>query len=182
MIKWAVLLFAILVLVISSLESSALTYSQAKTKLKSIYKIQPKTFYCGCDIEWLSKKKLVPSTKDCGYTPRNEFTRKGNINERAKRIEWEHVVPAWEFGHQLQCWQKGKRKYCSKNSEVFRAMESDLHNLVPAIGEINEGRSNFKFGLIDNEERIYGQCDAEVNFKKKIFEPAANIRGDIART
>ena len=61
-------------------------------------------------------------------------------------------------------------------------MESDLHNLVPAIGEINEGRSNFKFGLIDNEERIYGQCDAEVNFKKKIFEPASKIRGDIART
>lgn len=53
-------------------------------------------------------------------------------------------------------------------------MESNLHNLVPAIGEIYEDYSNFKFGLIDNEERIYGQCDAEVNFKKKIFEPASN--------
>lgn len=165
-----------------SLTSEALTFSQAKTKLKSIYKSQPETFYCGCDIKWLSKKKLVPVTEGCGYKARNEFTKKGKVNQRALRIEWEHIVPAWEFGHQLQCWQKGKRKYCAKNSKAFKNMEGDLHNLVPAIGEVNADRSNFKYGLIDKEARVYGQCDAEVNFKGRIFEPAPNVRGDIART
>ena len=38
-------------------------------------------------------------------------------------------------------------------------MEADLHNLVPAIGEINGDRSNFTFEHIDGEERVYGACD-----------------------
>jgi len=171
-----------LLILLLSFSSEALTFSQAKSKLKSIYKIQPESFYCGCGIKWQSKKKLIPVIESCGYKPRNEYTKKGNINKRAKRIEWEHVVPAWEFGHQLQCWQKGKRKYCAKNSQVFKNMEGDLHNLVPAIGEVNADRSNFKYGLIDKEVRVYGKCDAEVNFKKRIFEPAPNVRGNIART
>ncbi|MBQ4836023.1 endonuclease [Pseudoalteromonas luteoviolacea] len=158
-----------------------MSFSQAKKELKKIYKAQPKTFYCGCDIEWQSKKKLVPSTDNCGYAPRNEFTKKGNVNQRAQRIEWEHVVSAWEFGHQLQCWQNGGRKACKKIPQ-FKAMEGDLHNLVPAIGEVNGDRSNYRFRMIEGENRVYGSCDAEVDFKAKAFEPAPEIRGDIART
>jgi deoxyribonuclease-1 len=175
-------LLQLTLLLLFSFSIEALTFSQAKKKLKLIYKSQPESFYCGCNIKWQSKSKLIPSIETCGYEPRNEFTKKGNINKRAKRIEWEHVVPAWEFGHQLQCWQKGGRKYCAKKSKLFKNMEGDLHNLVPAIGEVNADRSNFKYGLIDKEVRIYGQCDAEVNFKGRIFEPALNVRGNIART
>ena len=29
----------------------------------------------------------------CGYVPRNEYTKSGKKNERARRIEWEHVIP-----------------------------------------------------------------------------------------
>jgi len=47
-----------------------------------------------------------------------------------------HVVPAWEFGHQLQCWQDGGRKNCGKNNPQFKKMEADLHNLVPAVGAV----------------------------------------------
>ncbi|WP_310733773.1 endonuclease [Colwellia sp. BRX10-2] len=133
-------------------------------------------------MKWQSNSKLVPLIEHCGYKPRNELIKKGNLNKRAKRIEWDHFVPAWEFGHQLQCWQKGGRKYCAKKSKPFKNMEGDLHNLVPDIGEVNADRSNFKFGLIDKEVRVYGQCDAEVNFKSRIFEPAANLRGNITRT
>ena len=46
----------------------------------------------------------------------------------ASRVEWEHVVPAWQFGHQRQCWQDGGRKNCAKDP-VYRKMESDMHNL-----------------------------------------------------
>jgi len=61
-------------------------------------------------------------------------------------------------------------------------MEADLHNLVPAIGEVNGDRSNFRFAMIEGEPRVYGQCDFEVDFKERKAEPRDAIRGDIART
>lgn len=159
----------------------SLSFSSAKKILKEIYKAHPQTFYCGCGIEWQSKKKLTPNTAYCDYSPRNELTRSGKVNKRAQRIEWEHIVSAWEFGHQLQCWQDGGRKACKKVGK-FKVMEGDLHNLVPAIGEVNGDRSNFRFRMIDGENHVYGKCDAEVDFKAKAFEPAPEVRGDIART
>lgn len=38
------------------------------------------------------KKNMVDRTS-CRYEPRNEFTKKGKVNERARRIEWEHLIP-----------------------------------------------------------------------------------------
>lgn len=93
----------------------------------------------------------------------------------------EHVVPAWEFGHQLQCWQEGGRKGC-KNDPTFNAMESDMMNLVPAVGELNGDRSNFRYGMIEGEPRAYGQCDFEVDFKGRVAGPRPEVRGDIDRT
>jgi deoxyribonuclease I len=59
-------------------------------------------------------------------------------------------------------------------------MQSDMHNLLPSIGEVNGDRSNFVFGEIDGEEREYGECDFEV--VERIAEPKKSIRGDIARS
>lgn len=171
-----------LTLTLVSATALALNFSQAKKQLKALYKEYPSTFYCGCDIEWVSPKKLVPNPESCGYSPRKPVTRKGNPNERAKRIEFEHVVSAWEFGHQLQCWQQGKRKYCKKTSERFNQMEGDLFNLAATIGELNNDRSHYRFGMIEGESRVYGLCDAEVDFKVRVFEPREAVRGDIART
>jgi deoxyribonuclease-1 len=153
----------------------ALTFSKAKVQLKKIYADYPTSFYCGCDIKYVSNKKLVPDWYSCQYTPRKQ-------PKRAARIEFEHVVPASEFGHQRMCWQNGGRKNCTKTDDIFSEMEGDLHNLVPAIGEVNGDRSNYKFSMIAGEERLYGQCDAEVDFKRRIFEPPSNVQGDIART
>ncbi len=158
-----------------NLSAQAPSFGKAKKHLKDLYQAYPSTFYCNCKIKWLSKKKLIPDWQSCGFKPRKQ-------KKRASRIEWEHVVAAWEFGHQLQCWQDGGRKNCRKNNEQFKLMEGDLHNLVPAIGEVNGDRSNYKFTMITGEERVYGQCDAEVNFKQKIFEPKDDIRGNIARS
>ena len=61
-------------------------------------------------------------------------------------------------------------------------MESDLHNLVPAIGEVNGDRSNFRFSQWNgNEGAFYGQCPAKVDFKERTFEPPEQSRGAIAR-
>ena len=46
----------------------------------------------------------------------------------------EHVVPAWQFGHQRQCWQDGGRKTALKIRSIAR-WESDMHNLQPSVGE-----------------------------------------------
>jgi deoxyribonuclease-1 len=152
------------------------SFRVAKKIASQIYIDHKATFYCGCDFEWKGKKGAgKPDLKSCGYGVRKQL-------KRASRTEWEHVVPAWAFGHQLQCWQEGKRKNCSKNSPQFKAMESDLHNLVPAIGEVNGDRSNYKFSDWNGTPTKYGQCPIVIDFKKRQVQPPKQSRGAISRT
>ena len=60
-------------------------------------------------------------------------------------------------------------------------METDLHNLVPAVGELNGDRSNRPFGMVVGEPRAYGRCDFEVDFSIDVVEPRPKVRGNIAR-
>ena len=57
-----------------------------------------------------------------------------------------------------------------------------MHNLQPAIGELNADRFNYRFSMLEGGPRKYGQCDFEVNFKAKKAEPPPAVRGNIART
>ncbi len=148
-------------------------FSQAKAYAAQINADAPGSFYCGCKINWQGKKG-VPDLASCGYQVRK------NAN-RANRIEWEHVVPAWTFGHQRQCWQDGGRKQCAKDAG-YRRIESDLHNLQPAIGEVNGDRGNFMYSQWHGSEHQYGQCEMKIDFKNKQAEPPARARGAIART
>lgn len=181
-IKSFLLYLSICFLLPSSIFAKDLSFSQAKKALTKLYQHQPnpQTFYCGCDINWKGKKGS-PAANSCGYTPRKAITRSGKENARAKRIEWEHVMPAYWFGHQHQCWQNGGRKACKKEP-IFRAMEGDLHNLQPAIGELNGDRSNYRFAMLGQTPKKYGQCDFAVDFKGKKAQPPMSKRGDIART
>ncbi len=131
-------------------------------------------FYSGCRFRQY-EKKLVPVHRSCGYQPRKNVS-------RSKRIEWEHVVPAWVFGHQLKCWQEGGRSHCRNTHQRFRQMEADMHNLVPAIGEINGDRSNYRFQMITGENRLYGQpVNMEIDFGQRWAEPPEQVFGDIGR-
>ena len=80
--------------------------------------------------------------------------------------------------------RKGKpfkgRNCARKVAPKFRYMESDLYNLVPAVGEINGLRSNYSFAMIPGEKRQFGNCDMEIEGRKA--EPPSEKRGDIART
>jgi len=159
------------------------SFRDAKKLLsRQVYSDHHLTFYAGCNYD--AKGRI--NAGSCGYTPRKN-------SKRGQRIEWEHIVPAWAFGHALQCWQhascnsnSGKsykgRRCCRDSNAAFRAMESDMHNLVPAIGELNGDRSNFRYGMIAGEARHYGTADFEVDFRHSLAEPAPIIRGDIART
>lgn len=153
-------------------QSGPQSFREAKQMAARLYASLPggpRTFYCNCAF---SGKQIDASA--CGYKARKN-------PRRGARLEWEHVVPAWEFGHQLQCWQNGGRKNCSKNDAQFRRMEADLHNLVPTVGELNGDRSNYRFGMLEGEARRYGRCDFEVDFKQRRAEPEEDRRGDIAR-
>ena len=164
----------------SALSAGGSSFSKSKRLLaKEIYSDHKTSFYCGCDYSLKpkpkkpNKKQLTPDWKSCDYTPRKQA-------KRASRIEWEHVMPAHHFGQHMQCWRDGGRKACKKDP-TFKKMEADMYNLVPAVGEVNGDRSNFKFGMIDGEKRAYGQCDVEIDFKARKAEPKPSIRGDIAR-
>jgi len=168
------LIILFILLLLHSLVSDASTsFRQSKKKLAKVYQDHAVTFYCGCDFAAVNKK-LKPDLGSCGYQPRKN-------RKRASRIEWEHVVPAWAFGHQMQCWQNGGRKACRKDRQ-FRLMEADMHNLVPAIGEVNGDRSNYRFAMVEGEPRRYGRCNMEIDFKSRKAEPPPEVRGDIART
>jgi deoxyribonuclease-1 len=147
-------------------------FSQAKAEAVKINQGAP-TFYCGCNISWQGKKG-TPDLPSCGYQARKN-------QSRADRIEWEHVMPAWQFGHLRQCWQDGGRKSCAKDAG-YRQIETDLHNLQPAIGEVNGDRNNFMYGQWNGGEGQYGRCEMKVDFKAKAAEPPARARGAIART
>lgn len=69
------------------------TFVEAKKIAWKLYAERPVEFYCGCTY-----KGNRVDLDSCGYEPRKNA-------QRAGRIEWEHVVPAWVIGHQRQCWQ-----------------------------------------------------------------------------
>lgn len=60
-------------------------------------------------------------------------------------------------------------------------MEADLHNLTPAIGEINADRSNFQFGVLPTTSKQHGNCNFKVDFKGRTAEPRDEVKGQIAR-
>lgn len=145
-------------------------FMHAKQVLLLVYAGMEEEFYCGC--RYHGKTMDLDS---CGYTPRKNA-------DRAARLEWEHVVPAWTIGHLRQCWQSGGRKNCTANDPVFSQAEGDLNNLVPSIGEVNGDRSNFPYSAWSrNPEPIYGQCKTVVDFKLKRAQPREEVRGRAAR-
>lgn len=138
------------------------------------------TFYCGCDFT--PDNEISHSN---GYIPKKTW-------KRAHRLEWEHIVPAHAFGQSFNEWREGhpecvdskgkpfKGRNCARKVSVpFRYMESDMFNLVPAVGEINGLRSNFSFAMIPGEKREFGTCDMEIENRKA--EPPPEVRGNIAR-
>lgn len=141
------------------------------------------TFYCGCRInyEGTARKNRVkmsgPDWKSCGYRSRSN-------TDRAERIEWEHIMPAHQFGSAMKshCWQNGGRKNCEKTDPYFMSVEADMHNLVPSVGEVNGDRSNFRYDDLGLEPSQYGQCEMVVDFEHKAAQPPKARRGVIART
>lgn len=174
----------ILVILTITLSLEATSFSSSKkTLLKKVYYDNQFTFYCNNPYEIKlvqGKQKALIIQDDKYYTPRKPYFKSGKPNYRAKRIEWEHIMPAHNFGKHLPCWKKGGRKACKKD-KLFKKMEADMHNLVPAIGEVNADRSNYRYGADKLIIGQYGSCEMQVDFKAKRAYVRDDIKGDIAR-
>jgi len=168
-----------IILTLSSLlaMASPSNFSEAKVELrKFIYHDQTNngTIYCGCSWTWAGASGGVIDLPSCGY----KIAEQPN---RAKRLEWEHIVPASNFGRARQCWQHGGRANCEATDPVFNKMESDMHNLAPSIGEVNADRSNFNYGELSSSSRNYGSCPFKVDFANRTAEPRDEVKGKVAR-
>ena len=133
-----------------------------------------------------------------------EYDERGNITlpegfvtpshqKRAGRMEWEHIVPAENFGRAFEEWREGhpecvdnkgklfKGRNCAeKVSMEFRYMYADMHNLAPAIGAVNALRSNHNFAMLPDAKATFGSCPMKVQGNR--VEPPEASRGIIART
>lgn len=160
---------------------SAGNFRRAKELAYSVYGNEGFTFYCGCPF----RGKQV-FHKQCDYTP-------DPTQERAYRTEWEHIVPASDFGRHFKAWTSGHpdcrtssgrpfrgRRCAGLVSEAFRKMEADLYNLVPAIGEVNRRRGNLK--MIPGDQQMADGKICSLTFLKHGAVPDEKIRGFIART
>lgn len=156
------------------------SFNQAKKIVYAIYQAQPQTLYCGCAF---NEKKQV-NLETCGYQIRRNET-------RARRTEVEHIVPASRMGKHRACWTQplctrsnGKtykgRACCEKIDPEFRAMYTDLHNLAPAVGEINGDRKDYTFDVVEGLSP-YGLCDMRIDNKAKTAYPPERARGKVAR-
>jgi deoxyribonuclease-1 len=160
------------------------SFDKSKTLLKKMYVSARHftEFYCGSTYD-----------EDFNLDHSKSGFRFRKNEERANRVEWEHIVAAESFGQSFSEWRDGHpscvdskgepykgRKCAGKISKEFQLMEADMYNLVPAIGEVNGDRSNYRFDMIPGEKREYGACNMEI--EDRIAEPPDDKFGDIART
>lgn len=161
--------------------STVPSFNRAKKLLVTkVYFDQDRTFYCKAKFKGGAIVDLN------GYQPQKD-------PKRARRLEWEHVVPASAFGMSFKSWRdgapecfdnKGKklpsRKCASKVDKEFRYMEGDLYNLVPSIGELNALRGKLSFAEFEKPKtNRLGTCPIYIEDRKVL--PPDTIKGDIAR-
>ncbi len=137
-----------------------------------------KTLYCRCPFD----KDGKIDASSCGLKPET-----GN---GAPSLEWDRAMPASLFGGSLAgrnepscidnpaATQRGKAP-CAKTSKGSGAMETDMHNLFPAVSGVAKTRSGLPFGIASGGKRPFDGCDFKIG--AEAVEPAASVRGDIAR-
>ncbi len=155
--------------------STLISREIAEKQLNRIYKLAGKfqTLHCGCTFD---KIKQV-STSLCERGGKNVLE-----DKNSRILEWVSMMPEYVFGKTLKCWTKNLcvrpgdikvkgAQCCSEVSPKYKKMESDMHNIFPAINKpySMEQSSDAFFGGIWE----YEFCPEET--------PATHIKGNIAR-
>jgi deoxyribonuclease-1 len=206
MVKYGQLIIGVLILVgytELSAQAKGNLFSQSFYEVKRIladevFYDNRKTIYCNADFSADKKIKLpqgfvLPDLQKADFYV-YEISDE-DLQTRATRMEWEHIVPAQNFGKTFKEWTKGHknciskkgktykgRKCAEQENRTFRYMYADMYNLYPSIGAVNYLRSNFnftQFGINEKVSDTFGVCGMKISHNK--VEPRAEIRGEIAR-
>ena len=99
-------------------------------------------------------------------------------------------MAAEHFGQHFKCWREpicqkeGKpykgRQCCERVDASFRHMESELYNLWPEVGLVNQARSNYRFAQLAQQGSYYG-CRITIDKTSRQVEPSDEVKGLIAR-
>lgn len=158
-------------------------FTQTKKILEQkVYYDHRVSFYCGYRYDKQKRVQLPGSFRTPSHNP------------RMNRIEWEHVVPAENFGRTFSEWTHGadacrghkqepfKGRKCAETASLeYRLMQSDMYNLYPAVGVVNQLRSNYRFVQLPPEAKsTFGSCQMKI--ARNQVEPPERSRGAIART
>lgn len=184
MLKRVIIILPMLLLVTSAFAwaKNPVSFSTSKKILREqIYVENPQTLYCSANFDLFGNIQLPEGF----YTERYQ--------SRSSRIEWEHIVPAENFGRTFSEWRNGHsmcvsktgtsykgRRCAEKTNPEFRTMLADMYNLYPAIGSVNAARKNYNFAILPDEPYAFGICPVKIS-KRKV-EPPESVRGVIART
>jgi deoxyribonuclease-1 len=156
------------------------TFAQAKRQLRILFGSHHETLYCHCAFD----NDLRVDLASCGMQAASAF-------KRASRVEWEHMMPAENFGYHFACWREplcvkknGKtyrgRACCKKIDTLFRQAEAELYNLWPAVGLVNQARSNYRYGVVDLPPDFYG-CSMRISTARRRAVPPDYSKGTVAR-
>ena len=135
------------------------TFAEAKKIAWSLYAQQSVEFYCGCRYNG-NRVDL----KSCGYQPRKN-------PQRAARIEWEHLVPAWVIGHQ--------RRICGLQRDLAACHSHGDADIGPRQGcgvvhpVADEGDLALCVGRLHQPDLVARQ-EARVNLVGPKAEPSAD--------
>ena len=157
------------------------SFNTAKRLLeRQVYHDHRVTVYCGATFD---SKKNIDLPK--GFTTPSHA-------KRALKVEWEHAVPAENFGRAFVEWREGDAQCVNKNGKPFkgrkcaekvnqryRYMQADMYNLFPSIGAVNAIRGNFQYSELPGVAPDFGSCEAKVDGRR--FEPPARAKGQVAR-
>ena len=174
-------------------------YAVKQIMLDKIYYDHLQTLYCNAEFDKFKHIKKpqsfkLPNIRKVDFKVYDISSEE--LKRKSERMEWEHIVPAENFGRTFTEWSKG-HKNCVSNkgkhfkgrscavqeNEDFRYMYTDMYNLYPAIGAVNYLRANFNFTQFnqrDNVKNLFGSCRLKISHNK--VEPDDSVKGLIART
>ena len=158
------------------------SFNKAKKILEQhVYFDNRTTIYCSAKFD------------EHGYIELPDGFSADKYRNRTQKMEWEHVVPAENFGRTFTDWRDGNSKCIDSRGKLFkgrrcaekvnaeyRYMQSDMYNLYPAIGAVNAARENYNFTMLPDAQSSFGSCSMKIEGNK--VEPPETSRGAIART
>ena len=158
------------------------SFNKAKQLLeRQVYFDHRVTLYCAAEFDAKKNITLPP-----GFVAQKH-------QKRATKVEWEHVVPAENFGRTFKEWREGDpvcvnnkgksykgRRCAERANQEYRFMQADMYNLYPAIGAVNAARQNYNFQMLPHAQSDFGTCEMKIDGRRA--EPPERARGQIART